>query len=75
MVYNGTTLSLRSTVHGLHLQDDQVGDIHLTLRMRGGGKSGNQDRGVSAIPKAQSTKRRIRGQLSQAHYKIIEAVR
>ena len=36
MVYNGTTLSPRSTVHGLHLQDDQVGDIHLALRMRGG---------------------------------------
>jgi len=37
MLYNGATLSPRSTVHGLHLQDDQVGDIHLTLRMQGGG--------------------------------------
>ena len=37
MLYNGTMLSPRSTVHGLHLQDDQVGDIHLTLRIRGGG--------------------------------------
>ena len=37
MVYNGTPLSPRSTVHGLHLQDDQVGDIYLTLRVRGGG--------------------------------------
>ena len=36
MLYNGSTLSPRSTVHGLHLQDDQVGDVHLTLRMRGG---------------------------------------
>ena len=37
MVYNGSTLSPRSTVHGLHLQDDQIGDVHLTLRIRGGG--------------------------------------
>ena len=61
MVYNGGTLSPRSTVHGLHLQDDQVGDIHLALRMQGGGKSGDQERGVSALPKAQSTKRRSGG--------------
>ena len=51
MVYNGTTLSPRSTVHGLHLQDDQVGDIHLTLRIRGGGnlcECGDRDSSVQS---------------------------
>ena len=37
MVYNGTTLSSRSTVQGLHLQAEQVGEVHLRLRMQGGG--------------------------------------
>ena len=53
MVYNGTTLSPRSTVHGLHLQDDQVGDIHLALRMRGGGnlcECGDRESSVQSQP-------------------------
>ena len=36
MVYNGTVLSSRTTVHGLYLQADQVGEVHLKLRMQGG---------------------------------------
>ena len=37
MVYNSTVLSSRSTVRELHLQAEQVGEVHLRLRMQGGG--------------------------------------
>ena len=38
MVYNGTILSAHITVQELRLQANQVGDVHLKLRMQGGGK-------------------------------------
>ena len=37
MVYNGTILSAHTTVQELHLQAGKVGDVHLRLRMQGGG--------------------------------------
>ena len=71
MLYNGATLSPRSTVHGLHLQDDQVGDIRLTLRIRGGGnlcECGDRESSVlsSTTQKDKETSSRCTKEMAQA---------
>ena len=65
MVYNSTVLSSRTTVQGLQLQADQVGELHLKLRIQGGGN-------LYECEKRESPVTHQRPQVSQRAIEIIK---